>query len=329
MRPRLETGVDRFIDIRNMNDSTAATMISDLEIDIAVDLKGFTRGERAGILAYRPAPIQVNYLGYPGTMGADFIDYIIADSIVIPMEDDRYYSERVVRLPDCYQVNDSKRLIADRTPTRAEVGLPEHAFVYCCFNGNFKITPTIFDVWMRILRRVDRSVLWLFQGSASAEQNLRREAELRGIEPERLVFAAKIPLDQHLARHRLADLFLDTLPYNAHTTASDALWAGLPVLTCIGRTFAGRVAASLLHSMNISELVTGNLEEYETRAVELGNDPARLRHLRERLAHNISVSPLFDTDRFRRNIEAAYATMWETYRRGEQPHGFAVKAFPT
>jgi predicted O-linked N-acetylglucosamine transferase (SPINDLY family) len=176
IRPRLETGVDRFIDIRNMNDSTAATMISDLEIDIAVDLKGFTRGERAGILAYRPAPIQVNYLGYPGTMGADFIDYIIADSIVIPMEDDRYYSERVVRLPDCYQVNDSKRLIADRTPTRAEVGLPEHAFVYCCFNGNFKITPTIFDVWMRILRRVDRSVLWLFQGSASAEQNLRREA---------------------------------------------------------------------------------------------------------------------------------------------------------
>jgi protein O-GlcNAc transferase len=324
MRSRVRACTDRFIDVRSMSDADVATLVRDLEIDIAVDLKGFTLGARPGILAFRPAPIQVGYLGYPGTTGAEFIDYIIADQFVIPVDSDENYSERIVRLPDCYQVNDSKRRIADLTPSRSEVGLPEQGFVFCSFNGSFKITPSMFDIWMRLLQRVEGSVLWLLPGNASAEQNLAREAQKRGIDPSRLVFATPKPLSEHLARHRVADLFLDTLPCNAHTTASDALWAGLPVLTCAGSGFASRVAGSLLHAVNLPELVTHSLEEYERLATKLATDPSLLRRFKETLARGRYAAPLFQTDRFRRHIESAYTTMWETYQRGEEPRSFAV-----
>jgi predicted O-linked N-acetylglucosamine transferase (SPINDLY family) len=322
----LENAVERFIDAQNQSDDEVATLLRELEVDIAVDLKGFTTDSRTGIFAYRPAPIQVNYLGYPGTMGAPYIDYIVADPVVIPPEHHPYYTEKVVYLPECYQVNDSKRAIAEAAPSRAAAGLPELGFVFCCFNNNYKITPALFDVWMRLLREVPGSVLWLLEANATAAENLRREAQARGIEPRRLVFAPRVKLAEHLARHRLADLFLDTLPYNAHTTASDALWTGLPVLTCQGQTFAGRVAASLLQAIGLPELITHSLPDYEALALKLATDPALLRQIKDKLAANRLTTSLFDTDRFRRHLEAAYTTMWEAYQRGEQPRSFAVTA---
>ena len=243
VRKRLEVAFDRFINIRRKSDAEVAALMTEMEIDIAVDLKGFTEGGRPGIFALRPASIQVSYLGYPGTMGADFIDYIIADGTVIPEEHQTYYSEKIVRLPGSYQCNDSNRGIAERTPTRAEADLPENGFVFCCFNNNYKITPEIFGIWMRLLHDVQGSVLWLLEGNAAASRNLRNEGAARGVVGDRLIFALRQNLENHLARHRLADLFLDTLPYNAHTTASDALWAGVPVLTVLGTTF-GRTGCS-------------------------------------------------------------------------------------
>jgi len=234
----------------------------------------------------------------------------------------------VVRLPDTYQVNDSKRRIAERTPMRAEVGLPDVGLVFCCFNNNYKITPEIFAIWMRLLKQVSGSVLWLLEDNPAASRNLWREAEQRGVAAERLVFAPRMKLDEHLARHRLADLFLDTLPYNAHTTASDALWAGLPVLTCMGSSFAGRVAGSLLHAIGLPELITPSLADYEARALRLATTPSMLSELRAKLARNRSCYPLFDTERFRRHIESAYLTMWERYQRGEPPASFAVQRLP-
>jgi protein O-GlcNAc transferase len=252
MRCRLVAAFDRFVDISQRPDRDAARLIHADAVDILVDLHGYTPDCRAKILAYRPAPIQVNYLGYPGTMGADFIDYIIADRVVLPPEDQAFFSEQVVYLPDCYQPNDDRREIAERTPTRGECGLPERDFVFCCFNNNYKITPDFFDIWMRLLRSVPDSVLWLYEANLLVKANLAREAEARGVAPGRLVFAPKLGPAEHLARQRLADLFLDTLPYNAHTTASDALWVGLPVLTCTGNTFAGRVATSLLRAIGLN-----------------------------------------------------------------------------
>jgi predicted O-linked N-acetylglucosamine transferase (SPINDLY family) len=302
-----------------------ADLLRELEIDIAVDLNGFTTGSRTRIFAFRAAPIQVNYLGYPGTMGADYIDYILADRVVIPEQHHPYYMEKVVYLPDSYQVNDSKRVIADRTPARAEAGLPEQGFVFCSFNNNYKISPAVFDVWMRLLDKVEGSVLWLYKSSAAAMRNLKKQAADKGIAPERLVFAPKIKLEDYLARHRLADLALDTLPYNGHGTTSDALWAGLPVLTCLGTTFAGRVAASLLNAIGLNELITHALEEYEALALELAANRERLAEIKSKLAENRNTFPLFNTDRFRRHIEAAYTTMWERYQRGEPPESFAVE----
>ena len=241
MRTRLEKSFDRFIEAGALSDKDVALLARSLEIDIAVDLNGFTQGSRTNVFALRSAPIQVNYLGYPGTMGAGYIDYLIADSTLIPEGQQQHYTEKIAYLPDTYQVNDSKRLIAEKLFTKTECGLPEEGFVFCCFNNNFKFTPEIFDIWMRLLSRVEGSVLWLFEGNAAAAKNLRAEAQARGVTPERLVFAKRADLSEHLARHRLADLFLDTLPCNAHTTASDALWAGLPVLTCLGQTFAGEL----------------------------------------------------------------------------------------
>ncbi|MGA8032189.1 MAG: hypothetical protein WCB48_07315, partial [Casimicrobiaceae bacterium] len=244
---------------------------------------------------------------------------------VVPMGHDRYFSESVVRLPGSYQVNDSKRRIGERTPTRAEVGLPDDGFVFCCFNNVSKITPSVFDVWMRLLRNVCGSVLWLLDGGAVAERNLRMEAEARGVDPRRLVFAPRLPLAEHLARHRLADLGVDTLPCNAHTTASDALWTGLPFLTCSGIAFASRVAASLLHALNLPELATDSLAEYEARAIAFARSPALTQSIREKLARERSKGPLFDTERYRRHIEIAYQTMWEMHLRGEAPYPFTVR----
>jgi predicted O-linked N-acetylglucosamine transferase (SPINDLY family) len=325
MRKRLVAAFDQFHDVNRRSDKEVAKLIHDLRVDIAIDLKGYTQDSRPGILAHRPAPIQVNYLGYPGTMGTEFIDYIIADKDVAPFEHQKFYSEKIVHLPECYQVNDTKRKIANRVPTRHEMGLPEQGFVFCCFNNNWKITPEIFDVWMRLLHQVEGSVLWLFRNNESAERNLRKEAQRRGINALRLVFARGLSVDEHLARHRLADLFLDTLPYNAHTTASDALWVGLPVLTCQGEAFAGRVAASLLRAVGVPELITSNLEEYQALALKLVRDPALLAEIRAKLARNRNTYPLFNTVRFARHIEAAYLQMWEIWQRGEGPNSFGVE----
>ena len=328
-RARCASGSSRhlisFTTSARMSDEEIAKLLHDLQVDIAIDLKGYTRIRGPSILAYRPAPIQASYLGFPGTMGAEFIDYIIADKTVAPFEHQPFYTEKIVHLPHCYQVNDTKRKIAERTPTRQEAGLPEKGFVFCCFNNNWKITPDVFGVWMRLLHAVEGSALWLLGDNESAERNLRKEAQARGIDPARLVFARRLPLDEHLARHRLADLFLDTLPCNAHTTASDALWAGLPVLTREGTSFAGRVAASLLYAVGLPELVTHSTEEYEALALQLAKDPSLLEAYRNRLATNRLTHPLFDTDRFRRHIEAAYLQMWKIWQRGEQPRSFAVE----
>lgn len=324
MRTRLRAAFNRFIDVRNKSDQEVALLLRELEIDIAVDLQGFTKHCRPRILSHRAAPVQVNYLGYPGTMGADYIDYIIGDRCVIPPEHHPSYAEKVVYLPDCYQVNDSRRKIAARTPTRSELGLPEKGFVFCCFNNNHKINPRVFDVWMRLLNKVQGSVLWLLEDNAAASRNLRREAEARGVAPERLVFAPRVKMEDHLARHRLADLFLDTLPCTAHTTGSDALWTGLPLVTCQGTTFPGRVAASLLNAVGLPELIAYSLEEYEALALKLATSPAMLAEIRAKLALNRTTHPLFDADRFRRHIESAYITMWERVQRGEPPVSFAV-----
>jgi protein O-GlcNAc transferase len=325
LRERIKSAFDKFIDVQQMSDEEIAHLVRQHEVDIVVDLMAFTSGSRTNVLARRASPIQVNYLGYPGTMAADYIDYVIADRTIIPEEHFAFYSEQVVWLPDCYQANDERRRISERRPTRAECQLPDTAFVFCCFNNAAKILPETFDIWMRLLAAKDNSVLWLPDPHPTARQNLRREAEKRGISPDRLIFAAKTPLlADHLARLGNADLFLDTLPYNAHTTASDALWAGVPLITCLGSSFASRVAASLLKAVGLGELVTSSLQDYETLALELVNDAVRLRVVRERLARNRTTHPLFNTKRFTRHIEAAYAAMWERYQRGETPKAFAV-----
>jgi protein O-GlcNAc transferase len=325
MRARLVAAFDQFHVVHTVSDRDVAKLLNDLAVDIAVDLKGLTRDCRPGILAHRPAPIQVSYLGYPGTMGADFIDYVIADKVVLPFDQQPFWTEKIVHLPDSYQVNDSKRKIAAHTATRGDTGLPDQGFVFCCFNNTWKVTPPVFDVWMRLLKAVDNSVLWVLRDNIVAERNLRKEAALRGVDPLRLVFAESLPLEEHLARQRLAELFLDTLPVNAHTTASDALWAGLPVLTCYGQAFSGRVAASLLHAIGLPELVTHSLDEYEGVALRLARDPSQLEDLRNRLQNNQSTYPLFNTDRFRRHIEAAYATMWERLQHNQSPQSFCVE----
>jgi predicted O-linked N-acetylglucosamine transferase (SPINDLY family) len=323
MRARLVRAFDQFHDVASKTDQDVAQLLRDLEVDIIVDLKGITYSSRPAILAYRPAPIQVNYLGYPGTMGVDFMDYIVADDIVLPFEQQEYFLERIVHLPGCYQVN-SQRNIATTVLNRSDAGLPETGFVFCCFNNNYKITSPVFNVWMRLLASIEGSVLWLLRDNMSAEANLRKEAGSRGIDPNRLVFADRVKLDQHLARHCLADLFLDTLPISAHTTASDALWTGLPVLTCLGRTFAGRVGASLVRAAGVPELVTASLSDYEALARRLAQEPSLLVELKDRLAHNRQAYPLFDSRQFCRHIEAAYAMMWDLWQRGEGPRSFAV-----
>lgn len=306
MRTRIRRSFDHFEDVRGKSDAEVAALLKARETDIAVDLNGHTAGARTGIFACRPAPVQVNYLVYPGTIGADFIDYVLADATVLPASQQAFFREKIVHLPDCYQANDATRIVPP-PPARGAAGLPDGAFVFCCFNNGWKITAPIFDVWMRLLGKTGNGVLWLLDGANAS--NLRKQAHARGIDPERLIFAPKLSPDQHLARHQLADLFLDTLPYNAHTSCSDALWAGLPVITCHGKAFPGRVAASLLKAAGMPELVTAHLDDYERLALELATNRALLKTTREKLARNRLTTPLYDSDRFRRNIEAAYEAM--------------------
>lgn len=324
IRKRLSRSFDRFIDVRQVSDLDVARQIRSLKIDVAVDLGGLTQGARPAVLAYRPAPVQINYLGYPGTMGADFIDYIIVDPFIVPADQQEQFSERLVHLPECYQANDRQRPIAKRIPTRAECGLPERGFIFACFNNSLKLTPEMFDVWVRLLRAVSGSVLWLLGSNDPVRRNLRKEAEAREVSSDRLVFAERRPLAEHLARLRLADLFLDTLPYGAHVTASDALWAGLPVLTCTGRSFAARVAGSLLRAVGLPELVTESLAEYEALALKVARDPRLLDALRARLADNRSTAPLFDSVRYCHHLEYAYREMYDRWQRGEPRRSFAV-----
>jgi predicted O-linked N-acetylglucosamine transferase (SPINDLY family) len=309
---RLETALDRFLDVGDVNDRAVAERL------------GYTRHARPGIFAHRPAPVQANYLGFPGTTAAPFMDYLVADRIVLPREDECFYTEKIATLPDTYQPNDSKKAIADGG-TRAEAGLPEDAFVFCSFNNNHKITPDVFDVWMRLLKAVEGSVLWLIEDNPAAARNLRKRAALGGVDETRVVFAPRVPMERHLGRQRLADLFLDTLPYNAHTTASDALWAGLPVVTCTGRTFAARVATSLLHAIGLPELATASLEEYEALALKLVRDRTALAAIREALAKNRLRYPLFDTARYCGHLEAAFTTMHERQQKGQAPASFDVQ----
>jgi predicted O-linked N-acetylglucosamine transferase (SPINDLY family) len=325
-RKRIAAAVDRFIDASAMSDAAVVATLRALEIDIAVDLAGHTADSRLGVFALRPAPLQVSYVGTAATLGAPFVDYVLLDPVVAPPGADAFFSEKIVRLPHCYYPRDRELPMASTTPSREEAGLPAEGFVFCCFNNVWKITPPIFDIWMRLLQEVEGSVLWLLPSNDAAERNLKAEATARGVDPARLVFAPRRGLADHLARHRLADLFLDTLPYNAHTTASDALWAGLPVLTQPGQAFASRVAASQLLAIGLPDLVAPDAAAYEALAVRLARDPDLLHALRRRLADNRLTTPLFDIDGLTGAIEAAYRQMIERAAGGEAPAAFAAIA---
>lgn len=326
MRRRLKRSFDQFHDVRARTGSDIARLSRELGIDIAFDLKGYTTDARPEIFASRCAPIQVSYLGYPGTMGAEFMDYLIADPVLIPEQARHHYTEKIVYLPHSYQVNDPHRPIAPTQWRRTDLGLPAQGFVFCCFNNNYKILPAMFDCWMRLLHHVPDSVLWLYEGNPIAANNLRREARRRGVNDERLVFAKPLPLPEHLARYRLADLFLDTLPCNAHTTASDALWAGLPVLTQIGKAFAGRVAASLLSALGLPELITCSEHAYEAQARALATEPDRLERIKMKLQTNLQTAPLFNTPMFMRHFENACEQMMGRYQSGMAPDHLYVVA---
>jgi predicted O-linked N-acetylglucosamine transferase (SPINDLY family) len=328
LRRRIVASVDRFIDIRSHTDEQVAELVRSSEIDVLIDVLGFTQYARTNVFARRPAPVQINYLGYPGTMGAPYFDYIVADPVLIAEQHKRFYSEKIVLLPHTYQANDAKRSIPKKHFSRGELGLPPTGVVFCCFNNCYKILPHVFDSWMRILKRVDQSVLWLLEENPTAPMNLRREAADRGVSPDRLLFAKPLPHEEHMARLRIADLMLDTAPYNAHTTGSDALWAGVPIVTRIGETFAGRVAASLLKAIGVPELVTSTVQAYEALAIELAENPVRLAEIKKTLAGHRLTTPLFDTARYTRHIEAAYIVMVERYRARLAPADISVPERP-
>lgn len=319
MRQRLQSSFDQFIEVAHLDDRQIANLSKELGIDIAVDLKGFTQGSRLGIFAQRAAPIQVSYLGYPGTLGAEFMDYIIADHALICEENQPFFTEKIIYLPNSYQVNDRQRVISPKAYSRADFGLPTDQFVFCCFNNNYKILPAMFDEWMQLLQAVDHSVLWLFKDNDSAQQNLILEAQQRGVAAQRLIFAERMDHAEHLARLRLADLFLDTFPYNAHTTGSDALWVGLPVLTLAGKSFASRVGASLLRALDLPELIANSMDQYRSIALQLANDSAKMSRLRHKLAEAITTKPLFDTPQITSHIEKAFLTIYERYMRQQAP----------
>ena len=324
MRERLSKAFDEFIDIRDKSDPEVALLSREMGIDIAIDLGGHTADARRGIFAFRAAPVQVNYLGYPGTLGAEYFDYIIADKILIPKANEQFFTEKIAFLPHTYQPNDRKKEISQKQFTRTELGLPENGFIYCCFNNNYKITPKTLDSWCRILQSVPNSVLWLLEDNQVAGLNLCNEAKKRGVDPARLLFAPRMDSSDHLARHQLADLFIDTVPYNAHTTASDALWTGLPVLTLLGDTFAGRVAGSLLNAIGLNELITNTQNEYESLAIDLGNNRDKLKSIKQKLFSNRLATPLFDIEIYTRNIEKAYQVMHQKHGERQPPQSFAV-----
>ena len=323
IRARLEAGFEHFVSVAGLSDHAAADEIASREVDILVSLNGYFGQGRMGVFARRPAPIQVNYLGFPATLGAPYIDYIIADRIVIPEEQKRFYNEKVVWLPDCYQVNDDRRIIGPPA-IRAAHNLPNDAFVFCNFNHSYKLTPEMFSSWMRIMAAVPDSVLWLWDSNPHFANNLSQEAERRGVAASRLIFAPTAGHSHHLARLRLADLALDSLPYNCHTTGSDALWAGVPLVTCRGSSFPGQVAASLLTAVDLPELILENLGDFETRAIQLAHNQVELASLRARLQDNHVTLALFDTDRYRRNLETAFGEMWERFQRGDLPASFLI-----
>ena len=318
IRSRLINSFAKFIDVREMTDIEVAILARKLGIDIAVDLGGFTADRRTNIFAYRAAPVQVSYIGYLGTMGAPYFDYLIADKTIIPGGSEQYYSEKIAYLPS-YQVNDTQRKISERVFTREELGLPKEGFIFASFNNNFKILPNIFSGWMRILKAVENSILFLYVENPWAQNNLKREANARGIDSDRIVFANHLPTEEYLSRYRICDLFLDTTPYNAGTTASDALWAGLPVLTLLGKSFASRVAASLLNAIEMPELITYSQEQYESLAIELATNSQKLTSIKNKLALNRFNTPLFNTPLFVKNIESAYKKMHNIYESGRNP----------
>ncbi len=325
LRARIAGAFEHFVDAAQNSDQKIAELIRHREIDVAVDLMGFTLGNRLAVFTRRPAPIQVNYLGYIGTMGAEFIDYVIADKIALPFDQQPFFSEKIVHLPDCFLVTDDRQEMALRMPSREEAGLPPEGFVFGSFNNSYKLTRPVFERWMRLLRAVEGSVLWLAEASPAMAANLRREAERCAIDPRRLIFAPHVPLAEHLARHRLAGLFLDTIPYNAGATAAAALWSGVPLVTVMGETFVGRMAASMLHAIGLPELAAPDLDAYEGLALKLAQDPPLLAGIRHKLHDNLRSTPLFDTDRFRRHIEQAYLAMIDRHQRGERPSGFSVE----
>jgi len=327
MRKRLEKGFDQFIDVKNKTDQEIVTLVRDMRIDIAIDLGGYTGDSRTKIFAMRAAPIQVNYLGFSGTMGAEFIDYIIGDSNLIPIEAQSYFSEKVAYLPGSFMVNDSTLKPSEEAFSRKDFNLPEKGFVFSCFNASYKITPASFLGWMRILKAVDDSVLWLSHMNETAMKNLKDKADECGIDPNRIIFASRMPsLNDHLNRIRLADLFLDTFPYNAHTTSNDALRVGLPVLTLMGKSFASRVAASLLNAVDMPELITNSQEEYEALAIELASNTGKLKNLKNKLLNNLPDSYLTDTKRFTKNLESAYQLMYQRYQDDLPPDHIYVDA---
>jgi predicted O-linked N-acetylglucosamine transferase (SPINDLY family) len=313
IKNRISNSFDKFVDVNSKSDKEIYKLSKDFKIDIAVDLMGFTQNSRFNIFIQRCAPIQVNYLGYPGTSGANCIDYLIADKILIPKENQKYFSEKIVYMPDSYQVNDSKRKISDKVFTKKELNLPEDGFVFCCFNQSYKITPYVYDIWMKLLKRVDGSVLWLIKDSDIGSHNLKKEAQKRGVEPDRIIFAEKMSNSEHLARHRLADLFIDTFPYTAHTTCSDALWSGLPVITKMGESFVSRVSASLLTAIGLPELITKTEKDYEELTFKIARDKSLLNEIKKKLNKNRAIKPLFNTKLFTKNIESAFQIMHERY----------------
>jgi predicted O-linked N-acetylglucosamine transferase (SPINDLY family) len=318
LRRQIAEGCDAFVDVNSLSPLDTAKRIHEDGVDILVELNGHTEGQRLTVCALRPAPINVTYLGFPGTTGAPFIDYILTDRIVSPLEHAAFYSERFAYLPHCYQVNSDDQRISEKGLTRADVGLPEDAFVFASFNQPVKIDPAMYELWMRLLGAEPKSVLWLWRDNNLAVQNLHKEAEARGIAPDRIVFGDKLPREEHLERLRLADLMLDTRICNGHTTTSDALWAGVPVITLEGKHFASRVSASLLTAVGLPELITHSLEEYESLALRLANSPSELDAIKSRLKTNRETAPLFDTKRFARDLEDLYRQMFEIFKRGEE-----------
>jgi len=319
------SGVKEIIDVQNKTDSEIAQLSRNLNIDIAVDLMGFTKHNRIKVFANKCAPIQVNFLGYPGTLGAKFIDYIISDKIIIPKENQKNFSEKIIYLPNTYQPNDSQRKISNKIFSKKELGLPEKGFIFCCFNGSYKIMPNVFNIWMRLLKNVKNSVLWLIKDNPTAVLNLKNEAKLKNINPDRIIFAEITSLPVHLARHKFADLFIDTFPCAAHTTCSDALWTGLPVLSRIGESMVSRVPGSLLSSIGLSELITYTEQEYENLAIELAINSSKLEKIKQKLKKNILSKPLFNSELYRDNIEEAYSVIYKRYIQNKKPTNIEIK----